>query len=330
MKGIALASLLVLSSICAADPSRAQAAPDADLGEKAVEIGRDGLALFEKGEFEEARARFAAADALSPSPVFRLYEARCLRHTARLLAARAAYSKIRSEEARPQDPRPWGQARIDARAELAALEAIIPAVRISLRHDEKAGQAKKAVVTIDEKEVEVDTRIEVDPGEHVVVVTIGERVRTERFTIAEGSGELALAIDLSAPKPTSPAPPAARESPEQDVPPSVYAGGALLGLGAASLVAGVVTGALALSRSDEVVSICGDEDACPKSRRTEVEPLVEESMALGHTSTGTLITGGALSVTGLILVLVKPGGAPARAGAWVAPSLGGLVISGRF
>lgn len=330
MRRIAFALLLLLGLICAADRSAAQPLPDADLGEKAVGLGRDGLTLFEKGELEEARARFAAADALSPSPVFRLYVARCLRHTGRLLAARAAYAAIRSEKPGPTDPPTWTQARADAAGELAAVDAVVPAVRVLVRHAPKAGPTDQPVVTVDRKPVEVDARIEIDPGDHVVSVTLGETVRTERFTIAEGAGELGLAIDLAPPKRSAPRPAPAPDSQGEDVPASVYAGGALLGVGAASLIAGVVTGALALSRSDEIGSICGEGGTCPESRRGEVEPLIDEATALGHTSTATLVAGAAFAATGLVLVVVKPGAAPNRAGVRLAPSFGGFALSGGF
>jgi hypothetical protein len=334
MTRLAGVALLIVALMCAAGRSAAQATPDADLGEKAVVLGREGLKLFEQGAFEEARARFSAADALSRSPVFRLYIARCLRHTGRLLAARDAYAAIRSEDAGPNDPSPWKQAKADAAGELAALTAIVPAIRISVK-----SAKDRTAVTLDEKPVELDTRIEVDPGDHVVVATAGEHARTERFTIAEGAAELAITIDMKAPEPSAtiapPATPPAKEAPraaDAATAASVYAGATLIGVGAASLIAGAVTGALTLMRSEEIEEICGDGGTCPRSRRGEVEPLVDEATALGHASTGTLVAGGVLAATGLVLVLVRPGEEPstARSGVRLDPTFGGMWISADF
>jgi hypothetical protein len=164
-------------------------------------------------------------------------------------------------------------------------------------------------------------------------------VRTERFAIAEGASELAITIDVAASEPVAtitlpnPAPRKDATQPaEGETPASVYAGATLLGLGGASLIAGVVTGSLAVVRTNEIDSICGSGDTCPKSRRAEVEPLVEDATAFGNASTGTLVAGGVLAATGLVLVLLRPGEEPreARSEVRLEPSFGGLALSGGF
>jgi len=89
----------------------------------AVARGNEAVALYEAGRFADALTRFREADTLYHSPVFVLYEARCLRGEGDVTEARAAYRRLLDEAVAPDAPPVWKQAQADARAELAALEA---------------------------------------------------------------------------------------------------------------------------------------------------------------------------------------------------------------
>ena len=65
----------------------------------AVQLGHDGLALYEASRWSEAHERFQTAERLVHSPVFQLYMARCRRNMGRLIEAGAGREADRSRAA---------------------------------------------------------------------------------------------------------------------------------------------------------------------------------------------------------------------------------------
>src|SRR5690242_10010962 len=107
-----LGSLLLSLTIAAA----AHAQPSD--GARAIEKGKDALALYEAGNWSGALEAFREADTLFHSPVFALYTARSLRQLGRLLEARAALERLSNETLSASAPAPWLKAQADARLEL--------------------------------------------------------------------------------------------------------------------------------------------------------------------------------------------------------------------
>src|SRR5690606_32952380 len=80
------------------------------------------------------------------------------------------------------------------------------------------------------------------------------------------------------------------------------AGWVLVGVGGASLVAGGVTGGLALAGASDL------ESRCPDRRCTIADQSdYDTNVALGWTSTITLAVGGALVATGGLLLILDAG-----------------------
>ncbi len=324
-----LARLAALLLALAAPASAWAQASESDA--RALELGREGMTFFERGQWSAAHERFAAADQLSHSPVFRLYAARSLSQASRLLAARDLYRALIDERLPEDAPTQWQQAKRDGKAELVALEPKIPSVVVKI-----VGSGAPEELTIDGRPVTPGTSVDLDPGKHHVLARTGARERRAEVELREGDRDRRVEIVWDPPGATT-------DERAAGAPPEVVPGSSegswvpgivLLGTGGVALLAGAVTGGLALSRADDIKAKCGAEDGtCPASLRSEIEPDVASAEALGHASTGLLVGGGVVAVLGLVLVIVRPGGDDATAsskGAWLAPAPGGLTLGGRF
>jgi len=101
-----------------------------------------------------------------------------------------------------------------------------------------------------------------------------------------------------------------------------------LGLGGAGLAMGAITGGLALAKHSDLVSKCPGGH-CKLSQEGALGSEANAYNTLGAVSTAGFVAGGALFVTGVILLVTAPG--PARNTA-VTPLIGpGYVgATGRF
>lgn len=112
--------------------------------------------------------------------------------------------------------------------------------------------------------------------------------------------EAELAEAASAPAPvTSEAEPAVTTTTTTPSP----VGAIVAGVGGAALVAGIVTGALAMDRASTLSTLCGPERLCPPGH----EPILSEAQSLALATDVLLIVGGLTAATGLVLALVMPG-----------------------
>ncbi len=301
-----------LTSKAFAQPAPAPSEPPAPAS--AVEEGQRGLAFYGESRWQEAFESFSRAEQKTHSPVFVLYMARSLGHLGRLVEAAVLYRRVLDEDTSNAPP-PWRQARLDAGAELTALRERIPAIEI------RAALGAGDVLTVDGKPAKPLARIELDPGPHEIVFVRAGRTAKKSVALRAGDALTTVSFD-SEPKPGP------REG---GAPPSVIAGGVLLGTGIASLVAGAITGGLALKLAGDVHEVCDESAPCPVPQ-PELQPDIDEAKRFGDATTGLLVAGGALAATGLVLVLVRPGAARATAipSAYVMPAGPGLVIGGSF
>jgi hypothetical protein len=102
-----------------------------------------------------------------------------------------------------------------------------------------------------------------------------------------------------------------------------------LGVGAAALVTGAVTTALAAAKHSSLLAQC-PTGLCPLSLQPKVQPDIDTYRTLGGVAVGGWVTGGVLAAAGVILIVTAPRTqAPALA---VSPVVGpGFVgVSGRM
>ena len=107
---------------------------------------------------------------------------------------------------------------------------------------------------------------------------------------------------------TEPRAPAAAPPPS---PPPPSAGSPLpglitIGVGAVGLGIGAVTGALSLSRVSDLEARCGGYHCSPAD-----EADARSAKTLGNVSTAAFVVGGVAAAAGALLLVIRPGGAPA-------------------
>jgi hypothetical protein len=297
---VALA-LVAHSPTAAAEPpeepsSQSQSSPPRAEAPRAIDVGREGLALFKKGRWHEAHDRFQEAERMAHSPAFVVYMARCKRALDRYLEARELYRRAAAERVVEDAPAAWHTAIKDAHDELARLDAEMPSIVPNIR-----GGDDSATLVLDGQLVARSVPIDVDPGVHRLEALVsGKRVGATSATIARGQRSLEVTVDLRPPTPRD-ATAIPRASLRRRG--SIVPGAITVSVGVTGLVIGAVAGGLALARQSQVRSGCVDH-VC----REEDQGLADSAVALSHVSTAALVAGGALTVAGTVLLIVRPGG----------------------
>jgi hypothetical protein len=213
---------------------------------------------YELGHFAEAAAELERAYALSPRPDL-LYNLYVARRDAGQLAAAA--SALRDYLAQAEQI----ENAALLRHRLAALEAQLAAGEASASADSSG--------TDDE-------------------TTSGPRADAG---LAEQASTGPSASE-TAPAETAPSAESVRPSQSARSPSPV--GYAVLGVGAAALVAGLVTGGLALDRYGALEATCGADHGCPPG----TEGARDEGLALATSTDALLIGGGVIATVGVVLL----------------------------
>lgn len=108
------------ASVTQATPSESESAASAS--ERARQLGLAGLSSYGQGHYEEALTLFRQAEAHAHSPVFLLYEARCLLALDRIPEGRTLLEELSRAPAQPSAPRAWRRTRERAAFELHQLD----------------------------------------------------------------------------------------------------------------------------------------------------------------------------------------------------------------
>jgi hypothetical protein len=285
LSAASIASLLAYATVASAETD----------GERAIALGKEGLELYAAEKWSECAVKFATADALSQSPVFRLYGARCLRGGGKLLEARERFAAVVAEPVAQDAPGPWKQAQLDGKAELAQLEKAIPTVTVNLK-----GAAEGALLKLDGKEAKPGLAVALDPGLHKVSGSFNGETKEQTFELSSGAQEV-IELDFTASQPSGPkvTPPTSEGSG-----PGVVPGIVVASIGGAAAIAGAIFGGLAVSRYDKLSTTCelsGEPAVCP----ADAEKL-DTANLFADLGTGLLIGGGVTLVTGVILIFALP------------------------
>lgn len=306
----------MILAVAAALPGTARA----DEVDRANELFEQAKARFEAGQIESACAAFAESQRLDPRPGRLFSLATCEVRLGKIASAVAhfnAYLALHDKMSPEAQKQQEARAAI-ARAQRDRLTPAIPRLSLWLPPGAPAG----LVVTRDGVAVPPSALGEdqlVDPGEHVVTTKtpLGD-VRIQHVTLERGESKKVLLLGVLQPVPegeTAPPepPPAASTGPSgQRI--AAYTFG---GLGALGLVAGGITGALAMDRSKRIAAHCGaaigsaDSLACD---RTGLD-AANEAKLFGTASTVGFVLGGAALGSALVTFVLEPkaGGAPPAA-----------------
>jgi hypothetical protein len=324
----------VLTSWATHAQAQEEEAADAETRTAARELARQGAEAYDSGDDETALDRLDRAYALVPAPSISVMQARVLVRLGRWVEALDRYEKTRVAVLGPNAPDAFRQAVADATTEGEALRSRIP--RLAVHVTTTNGPPSGLNVLLDGKPVPpelLDVERPVDPGSHEVNASApGYEPVVRSVDLAEADNvalEIVLSLHLEPAISPPPLPPKAPAPPPR-VPSGDrmsmrdVTGWAVLGVGAAALVTGTVTGIIALKKKSRLDGICGpDRSECPPGSEDDIDAyrlnvrLSYVTVAVGIASVGT---GGYLLLAGN------------RRSSHVAAWLGtdGVALSGRF
>jgi hypothetical protein len=292
-----LATAVIASTISIACAVNAQPV-DAARASDAERLFREGRALMEAGDLVHACPKFTESEKIDPAPGTLLSLADCEERARSFVKAREHYQLAASGFPK-KDPR-----RAFAAGRAQALDKRIAHVTLRLPADAPAEASVRNGESIVPRS-EMGTPIAVDPGELQVKVSApGRSDNTLTVTLAEGETkdvacdlgppEALTAHDAAAANPPAPSPAERDRLASEPSDPRRTVAFVLLGVGAASLVVGGVSGLLALSKAGTV------KDHCDASYQCDQEGVDAASSGrfLSPLSTVTLIAGAALAGAG--------------------------------
>lgn len=306
-----MALLVALLLFSAVGTARAQSEADRAT---ARELARDGQAAFDRGDYANAADRFARADALVHAPTLLLALARSQAKLGQFVQAYESYSRILREGVPESSPAVFKKAFEDAKKEVEPVRARVGWVTIEVKGPPSPR------VTIDDTPVPaaaIGVRRAINPGGHVVKADAeGFSSAQQSISVAEGeSASVALTLEASPdapgaaaggpmPAPSSGGPTVIEPPPDA---PRVSGGTprtlgfVALGVGAAGLVVGGVTGVLAMGKHGDLEDACA-QGRCPASQ----QDTLDSYRTLGTISTIGFVVGGVGAVTGVTLLLTSP------------------------
>jgi len=291
----------------------------------------EGAALFADGDFPAAAEAFRRAYDIKPS--WRLLynigqsEAAAKRHG----LAMEAFEKYLSQGGDDVDE----ARRSEVAGEIERLRTIVGTIEVV------APEGSRVVIDdVERGETPLPGKLKVAAGvEHRIEISKGGQVLLAR-SVSVGGRENQLVEVGADGEATVPAPDGAPTDPvegeqdegadedEEPMSPLSTAGWVTLGAGGAFVITGAVTGLVALSRNEQLVSACDDADGCPAGDYRDVR---DKRDALATTSTVMFAVGAAAATAGVIMLVVGRGDDEEVAVAPAAgPGLAGVTVSGRF
>lgn len=266
-------ALLTLALLASEHVSAQIQPPTAASREQARLLGKQGFEALQRKDYAAAEDFFRRADLLVHAPTLELDRARSLIGLGKLVEGHEQYQQVIREGVAPNAPWQWKAAVVEAQAELANVNRRMAWLTITV-HGGKA-----PAVQIDGKAVPAAAQgvpRATNPGTRTVTAG-GEGVLSVERSITLSEGQ-AAALELTLePDPQAPAPPAPVE--QAKVPRVVVIEAAplparpdrtlpvvLLSAGAAAIVVGAITGALALNARSSLRQACGGRACVPESQ----------------------------------------------------------------
>jgi hypothetical protein len=333
--------------LLAATPVRAD--EEADRGQ-ARELGTQAYQAADKGDWARAEDLFRRADAIYHADTLLLGLARARAHLGKYVEAWEDYHRILIETLPPNASAAMKKAVDDARNEIGSVEGKRARVTVTVTGP------SSPTVTIDGAPMNaaaLGAERQVNPGTHAVhAEAAGYLPGDTNFTVAEGQSTTASLQLQPAPAAPAGAAPAGGATPatggttDASNPVPADTGGAGsgstrralglvgMGVGAAGLVTGVITGVIAMSDHSSLTSNVCAKGPCGQSDLSSYQSSVSSYHTMGTISTIGFIAGGVLAAGGAILFFTAPSGSASTTGqgAHVAPyvGLGQAGLAGSF
>jgi hypothetical protein len=292
---------------------------------KAVALFDDGIKNMKAGNYERACKDLAASNALLPDSGTRGSLARCYTKLGKLTSAWLLWREL-------ADTAPNPELRADARTQAAKLEA-----RLS-KYVIKVSRATTGLaVKLDGRQIDtsIDVPTPIDAGKYRLEASAPGHTpwQTDVIVVEGKTATFEVPVLVAVAKPKVPK----EEKPVVTTKPAgrgrKIAAITISVLGAGGLVVGGVFGAKARTLNDEAKELCGGNiDQCPAGQIDASQAKVDDARKAATISTIAFAAGGALVVTGIILIVTAPK-AEKRA-VTIAPLIGdggtGIALGGRF
>jgi hypothetical protein len=251
-----LATAAMVGALLAPAPALAQNV-DLETKSAARKLGTEGQKLFDGGDYAAALEKFNLADSLVPAPTLGLRAARCLAKLGRVVEASERYLDVTRMQLDRFAPAVMRKAQADALAEREKLLPTIPSLTVTLKGPTGAG----VTVLVDDKPMPpalIGQKRPADPGAHRVEA---KRADTSIFREVVLQPAEAGHVELKLPPlpPPPPKPGLADKFPFRTI------GWIGVGLGAAGLAFGGISGVLALTNEQSLLKQCGIDRLCPPS-----------------------------------------------------------------
>lgn len=263
-------------------------------------LALEGQAALQNKDYRTAADRFGRADSLVHAPTLVVDWASALQGLGRFVEAHEKYELVLREGLADSAPKSWARALEDAKKALDALKPRLAWVTVILK------DPPDATVKIDGVRVPpaaVGVKRAADPGfPEVTVSAPGYDAFKQTVTVGPGEEKL-LEVTLTKLPEVAPAPVASNDvyRPRQHSGTRRVVSYVLLGVGGAALVAGGVTGGLALRTRAALKSECIAE-VCPSSSENKIGTY----HLLGTASAAGFGVGVAGLGAGLVLLMTEP------------------------
>jgi len=317
----------LLLALALALPATAQPIDDATRN-AARELAHRAGQAYKKGDYEKAQDLYHRSYALVPAPTLSLREARALVKLGRLVEAAEAYVRTTRTSLESDSPTPFREAVQQAYDELGKLRPQIPQLEIVVKGE--TPDDGRLTVKMDGKRVSaalIGVAGPADPGSHQLTATT-ESGATASGSITLKQGETkSIELDLdhtnlkapgsgatpttpkdSNPKPVTPPPGGDKNGTAKGGSMQRSLGFVGLGVGAAGLGVGIVTGLMATSREKSA------EDKCPGHHcvnGSQGAKDLDAFRSLRTVSTIGYVVGGVGVAAGVTLLLTAPKSKPA-------------------
>lgn len=278
--GIAAA---VLGLALVAPPAGAQTKEELD---RARTEFSEGVALMAADNCAAALPKFQSVARVKRTPQVLFNIGECEERTGDLVSALGNY-RLAADAAEGDRKAKDVAARVGER--ITSLEARIPKLTI-----QRGSGAETATILLDDAELgpgQIAAEMPVNPGNHVVIGRVGDRVGfRETVTLEEkGSKTLEVVIELAEePVKKPPPPPPPVEAPPKEEP-SMVPGIAALSAGVAFGVLGAVFWGLRSGAASDLEDICGEDMNCPPSAEdTADKGKLYNTLAIGSWGLGAV------------------------------------------
>lgn len=282
--------------------TNASAQTDADKA-TARNLFSEGQEALRANDCVKAADRFERADALYAAPTIRVGLARAYVCLGKFVKAKEKYNLVIRENLPSDASEAFRSAVADANKEIVGLDAKIGFVTITVQGP------SAPEVTIDGELVPVaalGVRRPIDPGSHVIKAD-GAGFKPAEATVmvvAQQEVPVSLALEADPTESTDDTGTVGARGDSSTGDTLRLVGFVALGVGAAGLIVGAITGGLAIGKHGELTDACGEDGRCP----AEQQGTLDDYNTFGTVSTVGFIAGGVLAAAGLVLVLVAPSG----------------------